>query len=165
MKKTVLIVLSMFCVQLFASDSHPEVRDPPSNAQVPRFEIGAVLGFPTGINAKYWFNRRASVDIAAAWAFEDGGSFEVHGDLLYNLFFVNTYYGLMPFYFGVGGAVYFIDDPFVGVRIPIGLSYLFGEAPLSLTIEVVPIVGVAPTTEFRMGGGIGARLTFPFRRR
>jgi hypothetical protein len=165
MKKIVLIMFCLLSVQLLASDLHHEVSDPPSNAQTPRFELGGILGFPTGISAKYWFNRRVSVDLAAAWAFEDGGSFEVHSDLLYNLFFISTNYGLLPVYFGVGGAVYFTDDPFAGVRIPIGVSYLLDEAPLSVFIEVVPIIGIAPTSEFRFGGGIGARMTFPLRRR
>ncbi|MDR0305228.1 MAG: hypothetical protein LBI42_00130 [Chitinispirillales bacterium] len=162
MKKLPLILLCLIAVLLPARGS--EVRDEPTRSEFPRFEFGAILGFPTGINAKYWINNRLAVDVAGAWAFEDEGSFEVHSDLLYNLFYLNMNSGLMPVYFGLGGAVYFTDDTFVGVRIPIGITYLFDEAPLSLLMEVVPIIGIAPSTALRMGGGIGVRFTIPMRR-
>jgi hypothetical protein len=52
------------------------------------------------------------------------------------------------------------DDPLIGVRVPIGLDYLFSDAPIDIFLEIVPILDLAPATEFDLGGGIGIRYWF-----
>ena len=60
-------------------------------------------------------------------------------------------------YYGIGGRVIFQDDPRFGARIPIGLDYQFTSAPIDIFLELVPILDLAPSTNFNLGGGIGVR--------
>jgi hypothetical protein len=61
----------------------------------------------------------------------------------------------------VGGRIRFEDnDSRVGVRVPVGLAYLFEGEPVDLYIEVAPILDLTPDTGFSMNGGIGARYFF-----
>jgi len=46
------------------------------------------------------------------------------------------------------------------VRIPIGVSYYFANDPLELFFEIVPILDLAPATEFSGNGGFGIRYYF-----
>ncbi len=48
----------------------------------------------------------------------------------------------------------------LGVRIPLGLDYVFQEAPFDVFIEVAPIVNLVPETEFDLSGGVGVRFWF-----
>jgi hypothetical protein len=68
--------------------------------------------------------------------------------------------GKLPFYVGVGGRVVFSDDATIGVRVPLGLDYMFSNAPVDIFVELVPILNLAPSTDFDFNGGIGARYWF-----
>jgi hypothetical protein len=52
------------------------------------------------------------------------------------------------------------DDPRVGIRIPVGVEYIFEGQPVCLFLEIAPIVDVVPETEANVNGGIGVRLIF-----
>ncbi len=126
---------------------------------IPKFELGAILGVETGLSAKYWYTPRTALDAAVAWAFGDVGMFSVHGDYLVHSNFFNFYNGDLALYTGVGSRVRISDDWFVKARIPFGTEYLFPNQPLSMFAEIVPGVEVLPETVFRLGGGIGVRVT------
>ena len=68
--------------------------------------------------------------------------------------------GKLPFYVGVGGEVILANDPVIGVRVPLGLDYMFNNAPVDIFVELVPILRLAPSTDFDFAGGIGARYWF-----
>jgi len=60
-----------------------------------------------------------------------------------------------------GGRIKFgEDDDFIGIRIPVGLAYLFEGAPVDVFLEVVPLLDVAPETEFTLNAAIGVRYFF-----
>jgi len=48
----------------------------------------------------------------------------------------------------------------VGVRIPVGINYIFAKAPLDIFLEIVPMLELVPRTEFNLNGGIGIRYFF-----
>jgi hypothetical protein len=48
----------------------------------------------------------------------------------------------------------------VGIRVPVGLSYLFDNAPLDVFVEIGPAIDVAPSVGGEITGGIGVRFWF-----
>lgn len=153
-----LILLVVFTTALNAQE-FPEPQEPPQADQLPRYEIGVVLGQPTGLSGKYWLDRRSAVDGVLAWSFSNGGRFEAHADYLYHPYYFDVPQGDLPLYIGAGAAVYFRDETTIGARIPVGISYIFAEAPLSAFLEIAPIVDLVPSTGFGISGGIGIRFT------
>ena len=76
----------------------------------------------------------------------------------FDVFPVST--GELPLYFGIGGRALLKNDPVLGVRIPVGLAYIFESAPLDIFMEIAPILNVIPSTDFDVGGGLGIRFWF-----
>lgn len=127
------------------------------------FGLGIIVGEPTGIDAKYHLNRTNALEFAAAWSVESNNTFQIQGDYLvhtYDLIKVDR--GEMPLFFGVGLRMAFREDAdeLVGVRFPGGLDYMFDGAPLDIFGQIVPILELAPSTEFELEGAIGARFFF-----
>lgn len=126
------------------------------------FGLGGVFGEPTGVSGKLWVTDRMAVDMAAAWSFSGHDeALHLHADyLLHNFDLISVDQGRLPVYFGIGGRVKFADDSEIGVRIPVGLAYIFDNTPLDIFLEVVPILDLAPDTELDWNAGIGARFFF-----
>lgn len=127
------------------------------------FGLGPLVGEPIGLGMKFWFSDKTAVDGGLGWAFEGRDGFQLHGDYLYHVLdLIHVDKGQLPLYFGVGGRVKFVDggDNRAGVRFPVGLSYLFGDAPLEVFAEVAPIIDFAPNTRLQWNGGIGLRYYF-----
>jgi hypothetical protein len=125
------------------------------------FGMGIILGEPTGVSAKLWLTDRTAVDMAAAWSFSDEGAFHLHADyLLHNFDLINVNQGRLPVHFGIGARVKFEDKSKFGVRIPVGLTYIFDGAPIDIFFEIVPILDLIPDTEFEANAAIGARFFF-----
>ena len=118
------------------------------------FGLGIILGEPTGISAKAWMGDETAIDAAAAWSFTD---------YLFHFFSrLDVDRGSLPLYVGIGGRVKFKDnaDDLIGVRIPLGASYLFADAPIDIFLEVVPLMDLAPKTKFRLNAALGFRYFF-----
>ena len=126
------------------------------------WELGVLLGEPTGFSAKYWTTMNTALDFGAAWSFEGKGQFHFHADYLFhNYDLIKVSRGSLPLYFGVGGRVRFDSvDSRLGLRLVIGGEYLFDEYPMSLFFEIAPIVDFAPDTEADLNGGFGIRYVF-----
>lgn len=135
------------------------------------FGLGAIVAEPTGLSAKLWLDRNTALDAAAAWSFSGHDSLQLHADWLYHrfdLFRVDPRYGRLPLYFGIGGRLKLgddkgrgrDDDDVLGIRVPIGVSYLFTQAPFDVFGEVVPVLDVAPDTELDLNVAIGGRYYF-----
>lgn len=135
--------------------------------------LGVIVGEPTGVSIKNWVSERHAIDAAAAWSFSENDSIQLHADYLIHDFSLLRPEGLtgrMPVYVGLGARVKLkesdntggrnVDDDLVGVRIPVGVSYLFNDAAVELFAELVPILDVAPDSDFDINAAIGARLYF-----
>ncbi len=130
-------------------------------AQDRGFGLGVILGEPTGVSFKKWVGRREAFDVAVAWSFEGEGAIHIHADYLFHnfrLFHVEK--GNLVFYYGIGTRVKTVQKTQVGVRIPLGLSYLFEKDPVEIFFELGPIMNLTPKTLFRMTTGIGVRYYF-----
>ncbi|MGD9873426.1 MAG: hypothetical protein AB7T27_04065 [Kiritimatiellia bacterium] len=135
--------------------------------------IGIIIGEPTGLSIKKWLGGDRAVDAGIAWSFSENDSLHLHADYLWHRFDILGTAGSanrVPLYFGLGGRVKLKEendgrgrndaDALVGLRVPFGISYLFKEVPADVFAEIVPILDVAPDTDFEMNAAIGARLYF-----
>lgn len=123
---------------------------------------GVILGEPTGLTAKVWLEQGLALDAAVAWAFVEESSLYIHSNALYHFRVLDTTGGnfLTP-YVGGGVAFRFRDDLNIGLRIPVGISWLLDVAPVEIFAEIAPGVGIIPETDFELGAGLGARYYFP----
>jgi len=129
--------------------------------------FGIIVGEPTGLSAKAWLSGNAAVDAAAGWSTRHE-YVHLHADFLlhdFGLFEVDP--GDLPLYYGIGGRLVLAgsdnddkDEMTVGLRVPVGVSYLFDTAPFDLFLEVVPLLNLLPETEFDMNGAVGVRYYF-----
>lgn len=134
-----------------------------ANAQVgpgddENFGVGIMIGEPTGISAKSWNNARTAFDIGAAWSLTENESLHMHADLLIHSWFEDT--ENLAFYYGVGGRIIFDDPSHAGVRVPIGLNFVFPDVSLDMFVEAVPILDLTPDTELAGNGAVGIRYYF-----
>jgi hypothetical protein len=126
------------------------------------FGIGVVAGEPTGVSFKQWLSGGNAIDGAAAWSFDGPDAFTVHMDYLYHMVAAGDL--RIPgwkLYIGIGGSLKLEeDDSRLGVRVPLGINYLFKTSPFDFFFEVAPVMDLAPATEFRMNFGVGIRYFF-----
>ncbi len=133
----------------------------PSAAQDRGAGLGLILGEPTGVSLKVWTGRRTAIDAAAAWSLDKSGSFHIHADyLIHDFNLLKTRTGRLPVYYGIGGRIRLEDKTRVGVRFPIGMSYIFDRAPFDIFIELGPVFDVIPRTEVTLAGFLGFRFYF-----
>lgn len=128
-----------------------------------RFAAGLVIGEPTGISLKYWLTDKLAVDGALGWSFYRETDFHIQSDLLWHRFdMFHVSGGELPFYLGVGARVKFREraDDLVGIRVPVGVSYLFNDVPVDVFFEVAPIIDVSPSVRGGFTVGVGARYRF-----
>jgi len=124
------------------------------------FGLGIILGEPTGLSAKLWTGSSNAFDFGAAWSFEGSGNFLFLADYVWHSSLTRASSGGLALYYGIGGRVVFANDPNIGVRIPIGLDYIFSSAPIDIFLEVVPSMDLTPSTDFDLNGGLGIRFWF-----
>ena len=130
-------------------------------AQAKGWGLGVILGEPTGISFKTWLNKDRAIDAAAAWSFGGEDAFHLHGDYLFhNRTLLNFDKNVIPLYYGIGGRLRFQGQSKFGVRFPLGVTFFIREAPIDIFLELVPILNLAPSTEFDFNGAIGARYYF-----
>jgi hypothetical protein len=129
--------------------------------------LGIIVGEPTGLSAKAWLSGNTAVDAAAGWSVRHE-YVHLHADFLHHNFgLLDVDPGDLPFYYGIGGRLVLAggdnnnnDEVTVGLRVPVGVSYLFDAAPFDLFLEVVPLLNLLPETEFDVNGAIGVRYYF-----
>ncbi len=126
--------------------------------------VGITLGEPIGASVKYFFNDTMAIDGAAGWSAHDHSGLYLHSDILwhnYDLLPVSN--GRLPVYFGVGGLFRARDhgeDNQVGIRAPVGISYMFDNVPVDIFAEIGPAIDVSPSIRGEITGGIGVRFWF-----
>jgi hypothetical protein len=154
MKRLLIVVVLLLIVV-------PQIAAAGSNKS--GFGLGIIVGEPTGIDAKYWLGSDSALQGAVAWSTSSNSSLHLHLDYIvhkWNIIDVSS--GSMPLYFGVGGRIKFRDDKDddIGIRVPIGLSYMFANDPFDVFLEVVPILDLSPDTDFGFNAAIGGRWFF-----
>jgi hypothetical protein len=165
----ILIIAASACLlrfSLYADDAASSATNavPESFSHPGKLGVGLTVGEPTGLTAKYWLNDTLALDGAAGWSFHPHADFYLQSDVLWHDFnLIPVPQGRLPVYFGVGGLVRFRDsqhDNEVGVRAPVGLSYMFDSLPVDVFAEVAPATDIAPSVRFELTGGVGIRYWF-----
>lgn len=161
-KQNIIRVLTMSTAALTAPALHAE---PPDGVGV-----GAIFGEPTGLTAKWWLNNEAAIDLAAAWELSGDDEFQLHADYLlhrHDWVSIPDLNATTPVYFGVGARVKFEDDDHqgndddvFGFRFPIGIAIRPNGTQLEFFAEIVPILDVAPDSDFDLNAAIGGRYYF-----
>lgn len=132
-----------------------------ASAQDRGFGLGIILGEPTGLSAKLWTGNSTAIDGAVSWSSGRNNVLHLHADyLIHNFNLIKVEKGEFPFYYGIGGRVKLTSDPTVGVRIPVGLEYIFASAPVGIFLEIVPVLDLVPNSDFDINAGLGVRYFF-----
>ena len=132
-----------------------------AQAQQAGFGVGAILGEPLGASFKSWLGENTAIDGGVAYSNWDGDGLQLHADYLWHRFEVfNAGSGRLPLYYGLGGRVKFADDTHVGIRGPVGVSYMLDNAPVDVFAEVAPILDFTPNWRVGWNAAIGARYWF-----
>ena len=122
--------------------------------------VGVIAGVPSGLSIKYWFNPDLAADGAVGLSLLEN-SYGVHADLLLHFNeIIKTREINIPLYVGAGGKVRIGTSLEVGVRIPLGGTYLFTRDPFDLFLEVAPGFNLLPSPAFSVEAGIGGRFFF-----
>lgn len=130
-------------------------------SQSKRIGAGIIAGEPTGLSFKYWLTDKTALDAGLAWSFVDENAFQIQADyLIHNFSLITISNGKLPFYFGIGGRLKFSNDIILGVRVPVGLAYIFSDEPIDIFLEIVPILDLLPKTDFTISAAIGGRYFF-----
>jgi hypothetical protein len=119
--------------------------------------IGFGLGQPLGVTGKYWLSSTAAVDAFAGYHFNS--NFDLHADYLVHSFSsFNVQSGRLPFYAGLGARINLGDDSHLGMRFPLGASYLFPSDPMEFFVEIAPVLKLITHVGADVDGIIGLRI-------
>ena len=152
MRKSIFIFIGF--IILFASLNYSQNK---------RIGAGIIVGEPTGLSFKYWLTDNTALDAGLAWSFVDENAFQIQADyLIHNFSLIKISNGKLPFYFGIGGRLKFSNDATLGVRVPLGLAYIFSDEPIDIFLEIVPILDLLPQTDFTISAAIGGRYFFEY---
>jgi len=132
-----------------------------ARAQDQGFGLGVILGEPSGLSGKSWLSKKTALAGAVAWSLTKDEALHIHLDHLFHDFnSMAVEEGTLALYYGFGGRIKFAHQSTISVRIPIGLNYLFANAPVDFFLEIVPMLDLVPSTEFALNGGFGIRYFF-----
>ena len=150
-----MIFICLFCIMI-----HQPVWSSDHN-----FGFGLIAGEPTGFTMKTMLNDDTAIDAATGWSFGKESHFHLHADILHHNWDVLQDHfriteGRLPLYYGIGGRLRLGDDTRAGVRLVIGVSYLFDEGPFDSFFEIAPIMDVAPETKLNGNAALGIRYWF-----
>jgi len=161
MKKIILITTAVLII--FQADV---------SAQSSKAQLGVIINSPTGISGKVWLDSRNALDGALGWIIGDNSNFYFHTNFLRHYFGKFTVEGgQLPLYWGLGIKFIFVDDYstiagtfipeddiVVGIRLPLGTCYIYGDSMFDIFFEVAPYINVTPDPLFSLDGAIGFRL-------
>jgi hypothetical protein len=124
--------------------------------------VGAMLGNPTGLNAKYWLGESTAVDGGMAFSLARHSQFSMHSDYLFHSEGALVFQDQHPLdvYYGVGGRMQFADEIQLGLRLPIGVAHRFENNTSDVFGEIAPIVDFIGRTGLDVHLAVGARYYF-----
>ncbi len=131
-------------------------------AQSSGFGIGAILGQPTGISAKYWTTSSTAFDFGLGYSFEKNSRMHLHADYLFHTKNIFNSAENFSLYYGPGARLRLVEngDSRLGVRFDVGIVWIPRNAPIDVFVEIAPLLDIIPETDFSFNGGIGVRYFF-----
>lgn len=112
-----------------------------------------------GPSLKYWLNSRDAMAFSLHWDLgEDKNVLRARWDYLVHSFDrLEVEGGKMPLYAGLGVMAWFGDGKALGVRFPLGASYIYNENVLDVFFEVAPYFFLTPSVQTSLSGSMGIR--------
>lgn len=168
-----MIALFAYSLAHAAPAEAPDAREPAETADGPLdrdpsgLGVGLILGLPTGVSAAYKSKKLpVFFDAAIAWSFAQ--SVVVHADVCLQLSEMRSEdipEFVFPVWIGVGPRTYIgaTDNalPFeLAARIPFGMAIYHERVPIEGFVELVPGIGVYPSTTFIFDAAVGGRFYF-----
>jgi hypothetical protein len=133
------------------------------------FQLGVIVGAPTGFSAKFNLENNRAIDLAIAHSPANDINLVFHTDYLIDnarSFNIGAPQPLQ-LYYGVGLRVAFYEhnkhkdeDLKLGIRGPIGVSYSITNPNLQFFGELAIVLNAIPDTDVDLDGGIGVRYMF-----
>jgi len=126
------------------------------------FELGLNIGQPSGISLKVWIDKNGAVEGLAAWDF-NAVEFVASLDYLFTFpDILKLQTTSFPLFVGVGGFAQIGtgSTPTIGLRVPLGILFVFARAPIEIQLDVVPGMTVYPATKPVLMGGFAIRYCF-----
>src|SRR5262249_30277958 len=131
----------------------------------PRLGVGLILGSPTALTGKLFLVPSSAIQLHIGYSFRRYERFILILDYLFH------FVGVIPPASHAGrflpdlrgGARFAIrsdEDALLGVRFPLGLSFLIAHTPIEVFVEVAIGIGIIPETVATFDGGIGGRFYF-----
>ena len=165
------LFLSMFIATDFAlatpDDVEPSDVVPVNMADGPKgIGVGFAAGEPTGISLAWRAEGPSTFAGVAGWSLTRN-HLHLHIDYLLTLarlqpdpalpFTLNLFVGIGPS-IDLGASTG--STPILGIRTPLGVDFIFGNTPLDLYLDLVPVIGLFPDTRPNVQGAFGLRLWF-----
>jgi len=142
-----------------------------------KFGLGLELGFPFGLNGKYFLSDDRALNFGIGDAYDnyyyDRDGLHLYLDYLFHPFVLTNQEAFqLPFYVGIGGRLWDFhdrsnraDDGFaLGVRVPVGIAFDFNKVPLDVFIQVTFVADLFFAYHDRFGphfeGSVGIRYWF-----
>jgi hypothetical protein len=119
---------------------------PTARAEGGPFGLGLIVGSPTGLSGKVYFNKMNALDFGVGEAFINQRGFHLHVDYLWHpVMLAQDEAFFLPLYLGVGGRFleherHDNDEAHLGVRGPIGILFDFKRVPIDVFLELAVIV-------------------------
>jgi hypothetical protein len=130
------------------------------------FGLGVSIGEPTGIAVALRPSARSTFAGVLGWSLSHS-YIHIHSDYLLTLARLRPDPGMdlqLEFFIGAGASIDLGDrhksSPSIGIRFPAGIDLTFGEAPVDVFIELVPVMGLIPETQIGFDGALGIRAWF-----
>ncbi len=132
------------------------------------YQLGVVLGAPTGLSGKMELGNNRSIDAAIAYSLADDLGLELHADYLIEharSFSINSVSPL-ELYYGIGARLVSFEkgkhdgDLAFGPRAPVGVNFLVNNPNLELFAELALALDIVPATNLDLEGGLGVRYRF-----
>lgn len=133
---------------------------PARAAEAPKLGVGAVLGVPFGVTAKYMIDPAYAVQSHLGVS---DGDFTMNVDALQNFdkILPRKIPGTsMPLYAGLGLKLKTERETFFGIRFVGGVSLRHSSKPFEFFAEVAPVLRLAPREGGAFDGAVGVRRYF-----
>ncbi len=127
------------------------------------FGLGIILGDPTGVNGKYMLSPEMAIDAAIGFGIIGGGHLHIHSDFLWQFDIQQWPAGSLDIYLGIGPKLaigHGKADLMLGVRAPLGVSFLFSKVPLDIFLEVAIGLFIVEKVDLDLDAAIGVRYWF-----
>jgi hypothetical protein len=129
--------------------------------------LGAVIGDPTGLSARYDLGSRASVDGAFSWSSGTRSGSQIHVDYLVSQpSRIAAGDSFLDLFYGIGARLIALSSGgdkgkfALGPRAPLGLKYELQDPSVEFFGEIALILDIVPSTTADFDLGVGARYRF-----